>query len=207
MLDAARCNVVRFRGGSFMLSGQSLIPVLLCLAVANGCSGVLDDMTRTLIHEPLQYNVEAERTHDEKSFLELAEPAWREFESRHEGLFSHDFALGFRDGFVDHLLIGGSGEPPVIPPRAYWSGKLDWMHRNASVQDWYEGFRAGASMAQEQGLREQIVVPSAHLGFPVEREEPETRTFRFDSPNDKNKVEELPTPRVSSLSARRHGRE
>lgn len=94
-----------------------------------------------------------------------AEAAWREFCAAHsDNPHSWHYHDGFREGFVDFLDAGGNGEPPLVPPFRY---RLIW-YKNAegvkAIEDWYAGFRHGAYVASQSGLRELIVVP---LSAPV----------------------------------------
>jgi hypothetical protein len=69
---------------------------------------------------------------------------------------SADEACGFEDGFVDYVIYGGNGTPP-LPPRRYW--KSNRPNGYQAIQDWYNGFRHGAAVAQASGYRECVTIP------------------------------------------------
>src|SRR5262245_40493593 len=93
---------------------------LLCLVLCSVCPGcLLLTGAKNLVVESLAYC-----TLDCLEFKRneaLAVAAWDAVCVTHpEGTFSIHYADGFRQGFVDYLNAGGTGEPPPVPPRKYW---------------------------------------------------------------------------------------
>jgi hypothetical protein len=84
--------------------------------------------------------------------------------------YSPDYAYGFKAGFVDYADAGGTGEPPAVPPFCYRLSCEAGPGRFHAVQDWYAGFRHGAAVARESGLRESLLVPLSAI--PIARTTP-----------------------------------
>jgi hypothetical protein len=85
--------------------------------------------------------------------------------------FSKDYAEGFKEGFTDYLLFGGSGQAPYVPPKRYWGVRFRTPDGARAIDEWFAGFRHGAHVAQQTGYRQWATVPSAagQLG-PAEHE-------------------------------------
>lgn len=79
---------------------------------------------------------------------------------------SPDYVAGFRDGFVDYVYAGGTGEPPPVPPRRYWNVGLRSPGGKARANDWFAGFRHGARSAHDGGYREMGTVRGMLAGYP-----------------------------------------
>lgn len=60
------------------------------------------------------------------------------------------FGQGFRDGYRD-VAGGGSGCPPPVPPRKYWTWKYQTAEGQCKVAAWFEGYSHGARAAEEHG--------------------------------------------------------
>lgn len=89
-----------------------------------------------------------------------AEAAWKKVQDEHpDHLYSVYYVRGFRDGFADYLYAGGNGEPPVVPPWYYRRTVHETQEGLTATEDWFAGFRHGARVAQESGLRDLVVVP------------------------------------------------
>jgi hypothetical protein len=73
--------------------------------------------------------------------------------------YPHDFARGFVEGYVDYLDAGGSGEPPRAAPFRYRLLKYKNPAGVQAAEEWFAGFRYGASAAEASGLRNLILVP------------------------------------------------
>ena len=57
--------------------------------------------------------------------------------------------------------FGGCGEPPPVPPRRYWKNAYQTPQGHQAIQDWFAGFRNGASDAEASGWRHFATVPSS----------------------------------------------
>lgn len=136
---------------------------MLVIAAFGGCTVIRNEF-RTLIAEPLKYGDNVDIVRTTKVNKEIAKEAFRQFDAHHaEFPASPDFRDGFIEGFADYLTFGGSGAPPVVPPRRYWNLPDRNPAGQDAVQAWFAGFAAGASEAKLSGLREQQTVPSSYV--------------------------------------------
>jgi hypothetical protein len=97
----------------------------------------------------------------------IAKQAWREVMADSQLAVSEHYARGFLCGFSDYLYRGGSGEPPLVPPRGYWHLGYQSDRGQQAIDDWYQGFRQGSQECRERGLRDLAVVPSSRASSPV----------------------------------------
>ena len=88
-----------------------------------------------------------------------AEHAWKCVcdQPRHSA-YSHPYKEGFIEGFIDYV-DAGEGEPPFVPPLRFRLSKHRTEDGLQMIEDWYAGFRHGAAVARESGLRELSLVP------------------------------------------------
>jgi hypothetical protein len=138
------------------------LTAIVVLASQTGCS-VCYNFRRTLFQEPAEYPPKLDHARSLKVYRQWADEAWAvERGSCPEMAGSEEYALGFRDGFVDYVYAGGSGEPPPIPPRKFWN--VAWRNPpgRADALQWSAGYRHGASAARNGGYRENGVVPSVY---------------------------------------------
>jgi hypothetical protein len=138
--------------------------------------------------------------HDEKAFLKFvrqrADEAWATICRESGNAFSSHYAEGFREGFIDYVEAGGSGEPPYLPPFRYRLAKFRSPEGIAATEDWYAGFRHGAAVARGSGLRELSYVPLPGSPVPVETHAPEPLTPNPPAPGTPQpKPDVLPPPR------------
>ncbi len=140
-----------------------LCATVLC-ALASGCETPIGSgfeiwrySTRNFFELPLESRddcVERGRHRHE------AEAAWKKVVAEHpDRPYSVIYGQGFRDGFADYLYAGGNGQPPVVPPWYYRRAVYETPEGLTAVEDWFAGFKHGAQVAQESGLRELVVVP------------------------------------------------
>jgi hypothetical protein len=78
--------------------------------------------------------------------------------------YSSDYASGFIQGFVDQVFAGGNAQAPPIPPRKYWRIGYRNPRGRQAVEQWYDGFRHGATVAKDGGYRQEAVIPSSLWG-------------------------------------------
>jgi len=141
---------------------------MLAVAASSGCTVIRNEF-RTLIAEPIKFGDNVDIVRTTKRNKKLAKEAFEHFEAHHaETPPSPDYRHGFIEGFADYLTFGGSGAPPVVPPRRYWNLPDRDPTGHTAVQDWFAGFAAGASEAKISGLREQFTVASSYV--PVEED-------------------------------------
>jgi hypothetical protein len=128
------------------------------VAATSGC-GVTKELCR-YTKEQLQYHEIVEDCLTTARVRKVARSAWCDFQSGSpESEFSHDYAAGFEDGFVDYV-IEGPGAAPLIPPRRYWTVCNQNALGHQKAQDWFEGFRAGTTAAEQSGYRACTTVPT-----------------------------------------------
>lgn len=91
-----------------------------------------------------------------------AERAWRVYRPADLDQHPHpkDFEQGFMDGFVA-VAFGANGCPPTLPSRDYWGPKFKNDVGKARIIAWYNGYAAGASAAQSEGMQDRNRLPTA----------------------------------------------
>lgn len=153
---------------------------LLAIALACGFSAqvgcsVWQQARRTLLNEPGQYSWKWDRGRSLKTYRQWADEAWAEARSGcPEVAGDDDYALGFRDGFVDFVYAGGDGEPPPMPPRKFWNVSMRNPAGAAGAAQWFAGYRHGAQVARDGGYRENGIVPSSFRLGPANWSEEES---------------------------------
>lgn len=117
-----------------------------------------------------------------------AEAAWQKVcFSSGIGPRTEDYARGFKDGYAEYLYRGGDGEPPLIAPLRYRHFRYQTENGYRAIEDWFAGYRHGASVARDTGARNWVTGPSGlHMDAPVPSDAP---PHRIDEP-----VQELPPP-------------
>lgn len=120
---------------------------------------------RTVQIEPRFYEyIKSDRVAQREARL-LAEQAWGEIAHAVPNA-SPDYENGFTEGFADYLYRGGSGEPPLVPPRGYWSLRFLNPQGKMVVEEWFAGFRHGAENCKTRGIRDMWVVPTSFVPEP-----------------------------------------
>lgn len=138
--------------------------LLLCVLFLSGCT-VFKNVASTVILEPAEYSWKKDRKQSLKVYRQWAEQEWRRYclqERRHH---HRDFEAGFKDGFVDYVYAGGSGEPPPIPPRRLWNVEQRNPRGHQAATEWFAGYRLGADLAGEAGYRERATLQSSLFLF------------------------------------------
>lgn len=89
----------------------------------------------------------------------LARRAWESLEVCYQDFdYTDDFGRGFRKGYFD-VANGGTGCPPIIPPQRYWSVKYASPRGHQRTHAWFEGYRYGAVVAEQDGVGIWITLP------------------------------------------------
>lgn len=135
---------------------------LLVASLQTGC-GVGKQLAENVVIHPLQWNRYTDAIGRHLRDKSLAEEAWDEVCTRDGDIYSRHYRRGFFDGFNDYLDLGGTGDPPVAPPRSYWRVYFQNPEGHQAIQDWFEGFRHGASIARASGVRDYVIVPLSSL--------------------------------------------
>lgn len=132
--------------------------LVLAAGLQTGC-GLSKQLANNLVIEPLQWDRFSDRIGRRIRDRSLADEAWDEVCVRDGDVYSRHYRRGFYEGFEDYLNAGGTGDPPVTPPRSYWRLYYQNPEGQQAMQDWFEGFRHGASVARASGIRDYVVVP------------------------------------------------
>ncbi|HEX2473432.1 MAG TPA: hypothetical protein VHK01_01725, partial [Lacipirellulaceae bacterium] len=147
------------------------IALVACCVSAMGCT-ICQQARRTLWQEPAAYSWKHDRRRSAEAYLLWANAELAEEASRCPDLFGDpDYIMGFRDGFVDFVWAGGTGEPPPIPPRQFWNVMLRSPNGKARANLWFDGYRHGAAVARDGGYRDLGRVHSSLVGFTSQREQ------------------------------------
>jgi len=154
-----RLGRVHAPGNSLHIVRASSLVLLLMLT---GCS-VCQQARRTLLEEPAQYSWKKDRKRSLATYQEWAASAWyTESGQCAENVQLDEFGAGFRDGFVDVVYAGGSGEPPPVPPRQFWNVGWRSPEGHAAADQWFAGYRRGAQVALEGGFRQRATLISSY---------------------------------------------
>jgi hypothetical protein len=138
----------------------TLVILGVCL-LGQGC-GPITLATRTLVIEPIHYCFITDNIVEMHRNYKLAEESWESIINTAPGHnYSLDYAEGFKEGFADFLYAGGTGEPPPLPPRNYWRSNYETPQGHQAIEDWFDGYRHGAAMAQQSGYRQWVTIPSS----------------------------------------------
>ncbi len=109
-----------------------------------------------------------------------------------------EYGVGFRDGFVDYVYAGGTGEPPPVPPRHLWNVDFRSEEGHQRAEDWFAGYRHGAQVARDGGYRSLATVRSSILGMepggPAGYGDDIWQGRGFDAQGNWPTTEPLPTP-------------
>lgn len=94
-----------------------------------------------------------------------ARQAWQaeRAEFRHQHHLTH-FADGFHKGYYD-IASGGTGCPPVLPPRKYWGYLYQSPGGYEKTRQWFGGFEAGVAVAERDGATRWNQIPTSAAFF------------------------------------------
>lgn len=176
--------------------------MMLFVATAGGCAVIRNEF-RTLVSEPAKYSDNLDIVRTKFRTKRLAKEYFVCFQTNHADTpTSSQFRDGFVRGFADYLTFGGSGTPPVLPPRRFWKVPGRSPAGHGAVQDWFAGFAAGATEAKLSGLREQQTVAFSYA--PTEGVIDLSTSLREEWAEPPNRPPELlPVPESSRQQDRR----
>lgn len=140
---------MRRRLAAFILAASILSP---------GCTLVCDGVRTvyTCVEDKIEDTLEYRRDR------QLANEVWSETCGCQPGQsYSDDYVHGWKDGFVDYLYRGGNGEPPPLPPARYRKFRYQTPQGYQAIEEWFAGYRAGATAARETNYRRWITGPVA----------------------------------------------
>jgi len=143
------------------------LSVVVAFVLAGSSCRLTHNVVRTTIVEPLQYSRDVYEKVARKQFIELAESALDQAISLERAErddyqcapYTVDYEQGFVDGFVDYLEAGGTGEPPLLPPRRYWNASYQSHAGHQSAEQWFAGYRHGAEIARASSFRSLVTIP------------------------------------------------
>jgi hypothetical protein len=136
---------------------KPLLLVVMLLAIVPGCE-LCHDFGRTMSYEPEYWCSQEKSEHWARRSAREAWRDWCECQPKHSS--SADYREGFLDGFSDYLELGGTGAPPPVPPKQYWSACYQSAEGHQAILEWYAGFRDGACMACQSGCHSCEMIPS-----------------------------------------------
>lgn len=141
-----------------------LTPAVFGLALlGQGCS-FTENIRRNILHEP---TLACDEIQIRARNREIAKEAFAIMVAQYGCEFSDDYFRGFVDGFSDFLtyggcMSGGCGEKPIVPPvppSRYQHKQYMTPKGYQAMEDWFAGFRHGATTGQASGLRQLNVLP------------------------------------------------
>jgi hypothetical protein len=143
--------------------------VISALAIAgvallsHGCGSLEQSARVTGTQTAQSLNDHAERVRIHR----WADAVWEDLVvSSNSREFSADYQSGFKEGFAEYLFQGGTGEPP-LPPARYGKSQHQTPRGCAAIEDWFAGYRHGASVARDGGYDQWVTGPSSLLNSPV----------------------------------------
>jgi hypothetical protein len=135
------------------------IAATVCLAAA-GCTPC-DLVFRTIRWEPSAYWWKSDSERSRDTYRIWANEAWEQEGQGGCPGANADYEAGFKDGFVDFVFAGGTGEPPPLPPRTFWNMDLRLPAGRERADQWFAGYREGARVARDSGYRALAVVQTS----------------------------------------------
>lgn len=140
-----------------------LLACCFLVAIIPGCT-LCQNIKRSVLSEPTKFSATADRWRSVRTYREWADEAYGRFcPCGQAAPFSCSYEIGFKDGFVDYVYGGGSGEPPPVPPREFWDVRSRTNDGKACAADWFDGYRHGASVARDEGYRDRALVATSRL--------------------------------------------
>lgn len=181
------------------MSSRIAFALFLFCPFASGC-GVFGLGTSNLFDEA---KLIRDSRYEKLRYACLAHEAWQKVKAGSRSrTYSAAYGEGFQAGFADYLYAGGCGEPPALPPKRYRHFHAESPAGTDALQHWYEGFRHGAVVAHESGLRQFVVVslpppppgapPAAFSAVPQIAPSSPLPMPRPTSPDTSGKAKELP---------------
>jgi hypothetical protein len=169
---------------------------MLGLSIAGpGCALVEDSSRNLFVAVSTPIEVHREKARNDR----WAEAAWQTVVMK-DGPCAHseDFARGFKDGFAEYLFRGGDCEPPLIAPLHYRQYRFQTAKGYQAIQDWFAGYRSGATAARDSGARRWITSPSA-LQTELHEAPPHDVPVVMPSPLPPEQKEVIPLPLPKEL--------
>lgn len=91
----------------------------------------------------------------------IAGRAWSDVKDCYSDLpCRSDFEKGFKRGYADRAS-GLNGCPPALPPRRYWRAKMMGHEAMNRANAWFDGYRHGVVIAEQDGNADLARVPTS----------------------------------------------
>lgn len=126
----------------------------------------------------------------------LARRAWEQLQVVYKDFdYTDDFGRGFKQGYFD-VASGGNGCPPMLPPKHYWSVKYASPKGHQRTHAFFEGYRYGAIVAEQDGVGIWISLPTSRPGLPQQApfRPDEGPTPLVAEEGSGNELQEIPAP-------------
>jgi hypothetical protein len=89
-----------------------------------------------------------------------ASAAWRDARAcMRKECVNHDYAFGFKEGYFA-VATGQGCCPPVVPPPIYFHARYQSTEGQWHVNQWFQGYQAGAICADKHGRALWVEVPT-----------------------------------------------
>jgi hypothetical protein len=140
---------------------KQLLWILTLCTLSSGCR-LWHNACRTIILEPCHFPQYIDECVERHRHRRLATQVWNDLPC-HDCVTraSDDYLRGFKDGFVDFMMAGGTGAPPPLAPHRYWKVRYQTPEGHGAIQDWFAGFAHGAAVAQSHGYRDFVTIPAS----------------------------------------------
>lgn len=122
----------------------------------------------------------------------IASRAWADVKDCYSDLPCRaDFEKGFKRGYADRAS-GLNGCPPALPPRRYWRAKMMGHEAMNRANAWFDGYRHGVVIAEQDGNADLSRVPTSVPPQPHCANE--TYDASISSPIESSPTEYMSTP-------------
>lgn len=141
------------------MPGRLVFTLVAVSLLGSGCA-LVHDATSMMVHEMHGSVADIREMHRDRGW---AEAAWERTRVTcpPSQASSNDYADGFQEGFAHFVFRGGNGEPPPLAPRRYRNLDRQTPCGFAAMEDWFAGFRHGATVARDGGFRRWVTGPSS----------------------------------------------
>lgn len=130
--------------------GTTCEPCLNCPAPRSGGSGMF---SKTSHCGPNRYNARHDCHVACTCAKQRAERALKRYRKQSGYRPSCHFVCGFEQAYID-IADGGTGALPPLPPARYWHTCYRTEAGYARADEWFEGYRVGASLAESEGMKQ-----------------------------------------------------
>lgn len=138
----------------------AIVAVVALSLGSSGC-GIIKYSALNTVVAPARLVNECRNRNEECA---AADVAWKQVQAAcPDGRASKAYAKGFKKGFVEYLDANGNHQPPGMPPLWLRTMPFESPAGHQAIEDWYAGYRHGAQVAHDSGIRRWIVVPPSDM--------------------------------------------